>query len=119
MLRNQVIAKGISRLRPQNAPIVVANRCVEIKGNGCDGCRLTVTTHVLLEIADLRERRVLSAGAQEVAEALQGDTAVAALVEQRERLLVVGRSLITLVISGHVEIVALKSELLNCASDGI
>lgn len=55
--------------------------------------RLTVTTNALLQLPDLGHGWVLATGAQEVAEVVEGDTAVAALVEQRESLLVVGRSL--------------------------
>ena len=54
---------------------------------------LTVTTNVLLELADLGERGVLAASAEQVTQAVEGNTAVTALVEQGERLLVVGRSL--------------------------
>ena len=42
---------------------------------------------------DLRQRRVLAAGAQQVAQRGEVDAAVAALVEQREGFLVVGRGL--------------------------
>lgn len=51
---------------------------------------LTVTTDALLQVPDLGHGRVLATGAQKVAEVVEGDTAVAALVEQRESLLVVG-----------------------------
>ena len=71
---------------------------VDVKVNG----RLTITAHILLEVSNLRKRGVLSASAQEIAEAVQGDAAIASLVKQRECLLVVGRSLVTFVISGHV-----------------
>lgn len=52
--------------------------------------RLTVTADALLQVLDLGHGRVLAAGAQEVAEIVESNTAVAALVEQRESLLVVG-----------------------------
>lgn len=60
------------------------------KGGWGRSPRLTVTTDALLQVPDLGHGRVLATGAQEVAEVVEGDTAVAALVEQRESLLVVG-----------------------------
>jgi hypothetical protein len=54
---------------------------------------LTFTTDILLEVLDLSEGRVLTASAQQITEAVNSDTAVSALVEQSESLLVVGRSL--------------------------
>lgn len=52
--------------------------------------RLTVAADALLQVPDLGHGRVLATGAQEIAEVVEGDTAIAALVEQRESLLVVG-----------------------------
>lgn len=46
-----------------------------------------------LEVLDLGEGRVLAAGAEEVAELVADDAADATGVEERERLLVVGRGL--------------------------
>lgn len=54
------------------------------------GARLTVTADALLQVLDLGHGGVLATGAQEVAEVVESDTAIAALVEQRESLLVVG-----------------------------
>lgn len=54
---------------------------------------LTVTAHTLLQIPYLGHGWVLATGAQEIAEAIEHDTSSAALVEEREGLLVVGRSL--------------------------
>lgn len=54
---------------------------------------LTVTTNILLQVADLCQGRILTTGPEQVAQAVELDTTVAALVEQRESLLVVGRSL--------------------------
>lgn len=51
---------------------------------------LTVAAHLALEVLDLSEGRVLATGAQEVAQVGQGDTTVAALVEEGEGLLEVG-----------------------------
>jgi hypothetical protein len=61
--------------------------------NRITGSVLTFTTDILLEVLDLSEGRVLTAGAQQITEAVNSDTAVSALVEQGESLLVVGRSL--------------------------
>lgn len=55
---------------------------------------LTVTTNALLQIANLGHGRVLTACAQQVAKVVELNTAITALVEQRERLLVVGRGLV-------------------------
>lgn len=65
------------------------------------GVLLTVTTNVLLELADLGERGVLAASAEQVTQAVEGNTAVTALVEQGERLLVVGRSLTVELVRCH------------------
>lgn len=54
-----------------------------------DGGRRTITTDRSLQVTDLSERRVLAARAQEVAERVEGDTAVAALVEEGEGFFVV------------------------------
>lgn len=54
---------------------------------------LTITVDVLLEVLDFREGRVLAASAEKIAQALESDTAVTALVKQGKSLLVVGRSL--------------------------
>lgn len=62
---------------------------------------LTVTTHALLQIANLSHCWVLAASAQQIAEVVELDTAIAALVEQRESLLVVGRSLSVVLIRSH------------------
>jgi hypothetical protein len=61
---------------------------------GSTRAELTVTTDILLQIRQLGQGRVLSAGPEKVAEAIERDATVAALVEQAESLLVVGRSLI-------------------------
>lgn len=50
---------------------------------------LTIATNALLEVLNLREGRVLAAGTQQIAEGISRATAVAALVEQGKRLLVV------------------------------
>lgn len=55
---------------------------------------LTVAADRLLQLADLGQCGVLPAGAQEIAEAVEGDAPVSVLVKERERLLVVGRSLV-------------------------
>lgn len=60
---------------------------------GWEESRLTVTTDALLQFPDLVHGWVLATGAQKVAEVVEGDTAVSALVEEGESLLVVGRSL--------------------------
>ena len=49
----------------------------------------TVALDVMNELVDLAIRRVLSARAKKVAERAAGDAAIAPLVEQRKRLLVV------------------------------
>jgi len=54
---------------------------------------LTISANVLLQVVNLRQRGVLAASAEQVSQAVEGDTAVAALVEERKGLLVVGRSL--------------------------
>lgn len=51
---------------------------------------LTVAAHLALKILDLGQGGVLATGAQEVAQVGEGDTAVAALVEEGEGLLEVG-----------------------------
>ena len=50
---------------------------------------LTVSANALLKVADLGEGGVLAACAQEVAQGVDLDTAVTALVEESECLLVV------------------------------
>ena len=50
----------------------------------------TVSTNALFQIADLGQRGVLAAGAQEVAEGFEGDAPVAALVEEGKGFFVVG-----------------------------
>lgn len=50
---------------------------------------LTVSTNALLKVADLSEGGVLAACAEEVAQRLELNTAVTALVEESEGLLVV------------------------------
>lgn len=62
----------------------------------------TVTTNGLLEVANLRKRGILAAGAQQVAQQITGDTAGTAAVEQGEGFLVVGRSLVIVLVS-HAE----------------
>jgi hypothetical protein len=62
---------------------------------------LTISSDTLLKVLDLRKRGVLAAGTEEVTEAVNSNTAVTALVEQGESLLVVGRSLIFLVVRSH------------------
>jgi len=69
--------------------------------------RRTITGDIFFEIPDLGERRILPAGAEEIAQTVQGDTAVASLVEQAESLLVVGRSLVVLV---RHDAIAMKTE---------
>lgn len=61
--------------------------------NRIAGSKLTFTTDILLEVLDLSEGGVLAAGAQQITKAVNSDTAISALVEQSESLLVVGRSL--------------------------
>lgn len=51
--------------------------------------RLTVSANALLKVADLSEGGVLAACAKEVAQGLELNTAVTALVEESESLLVV------------------------------
>lgn len=81
-------AKSAAALHPNNS-------------SGIAGGLLTVTSDILLEVLDLGEGGVLAAGAEQVAEAFEGDTAVATLVEQGESLLVVGRSLGVNVVRSH------------------
>lgn len=57
---------------------------------------LTVSTNTMLEVTDLRQRRVLSACAEQVAERFECDASVAALVEQGEGFFVVCRCLLLL-----------------------
>jgi hypothetical protein len=79
-------------------------------GNGVTrGRKLTLCANVLLEVLDLRKRGVLAARAQQVAEVVQGDTAVAALVVQGESLLVVGRRLVVLVRHFDSEVAAIAA----------
>ena len=52
-------------------------------------CKLTVSANALLKVADLGEGGVLAACAQEVAQGVDLDTTVTALVEESESLLVV------------------------------
>lgn len=56
--------------------------------------RRTVCADAALEIGNLSERRVLAAGAQEVAQGGAVDAAVATLVEELEGFAVVGRRLL-------------------------
>src|SRR3569833_2210921 len=67
----------------------------------CALSTLTVAADVLLEVADLVQRRVLAAGAEQIAEAVESDAAVASLVEQGEGLLVVGRCLGVVLVRSH------------------
>lgn len=53
------------------------------------GSKRTITADRSLQITNLGERGVLAAGAQEVAERVKGDAAVAALVEEGESFFVV------------------------------
>ena len=71
------------------------------KGGWGRSPRLTVTTDALLQVPDLGHGRVLATGAQKIAEVVEGDTAITALVEQRESLLVVCRGL-SIVVRSHV-----------------
>lgn len=64
--------------------------------------QLTVTAYTLLQIPNLGDGRVLSTCAEEVAEAIELNTAIAALVEERKGLLVVGRSLGIVCVRTHV-----------------
>lgn len=52
--------------------------------------QLTVSANSLLQVGDLSHGRVLSAGAQQVAQGFEGHLAGATLVEQREGFFVVG-----------------------------
>ena len=58
----------------------------------------TVTTNSLLQIRNLSHSRVLTAGAEQVAEGFERHLAGSALVEEREGLLVVCGSLIGFVV---------------------
>ena len=59
---------------------------------------LTVSADALLEVSDLGQRRVLAARAEQIAEAVERDAAVAALVKERKCLFVVcGRLRVVLV----------------------
>lgn len=49
----------------------------------------TITTGLFLEVCDLSERWVLAAGAEEVAQGVDGDASGAALVEEGEGFFVV------------------------------
>ena len=60
-----------------------------IDGLGRGGER-TITAHTLLQIPNLRQRGILAAGAQQVAEGVEGDAAVAAFVEEGEGFFEVG-----------------------------
>jgi len=55
---------------------------------------LTVAADRLLQLADLGQCGVLPAGAQKIAETVESNTSVSVLVEERESLFVVGRSLV-------------------------
>lgn len=57
---------------------------------GWKGRELTVCAEAALEIGNLSERRVLAAGAQQVAQRGAVDAPVAALVEELEGFAVVG-----------------------------
>jgi hypothetical protein len=59
--------------------------------------RRTVCADAALEIANLSQRGVLAAGAQQVAERAAVDAAVAALVEELERFAVVCRGLVAVI----------------------
>jgi hypothetical protein len=59
--------------------------------------RRTVCANTALEIANLSQCRVLPTCAQQVTERRAVDTAVAALVEELERLAVVGGSLVAVI----------------------
>jgi hypothetical protein len=52
---------------------------------------------------DLSEGRVLATGAQQIAQALGGDSAIATLVEQGERLLVICGGLRVELVRSHLE----------------
>ena len=62
---------------------------------------LTVPADILLEVTDLRKGGILSASAQEITEAVERNAAVSTLVEERECLLVVGRSLSVVLVRSH------------------
>jgi len=53
----------------------------------------TVTTDALLKVSYFGECWVLAACAEEIAEGFEGDTASPALIEQGERLFIVGACL--------------------------
>lgn len=52
--------------------------------------KLTLVSEALLQLLDLGQRGVLAAGAQQIAQRVDGAATVAALVEQGKCLLVVG-----------------------------
>ena len=72
--------------------------CAQNKESACvlDGLGLmvvgerTITTNTLLQIPNLRQSGILAAGAQQVAEGVEGDAAVAAFVEEGEGFFEVG-----------------------------
>lgn len=72
------------------------------------GAELTIATDVLLQIPNFRHRWVLATGSQQVAQVIEGNATVSALVEQRESLLVVGRSLSIVIVRSHVVCFSLR-----------
>lgn len=68
----------------------------------------TVCANAALEIRDLSERRVLSTGAQQVAEGRAVDAAVAALVEELEGFAVVGGGLVVVSVVVHADAVRFR-----------
>lgn len=63
------------------------------KPNGHRKITLTLAADVLLEVLNLCEGRVLATGTEQIAQAIESNAAVATLVEEGERLLVVCGSL--------------------------
>lgn len=82
---------GLAR-RTSQSWVVAESASGRCPGMPCSG-RLTVTTSLLLEVPDLGHGRVLAAGAEEVAELVERNAAIAALVEELEGFPVVGRGL--------------------------
>jgi hypothetical protein len=82
-------------------------RCVGIGAQG-----RTVGAHTALEVCDLSQCGVLSAGAQQVAQRAAVDAPVAALVEELEGFAVVGGGLV-------VVIHCVRLSALPCALEGV
>lgn len=91
-LEAAAVLVGLAWVAEAAGAIEDALECLEVE----------VTANALLQIANLGHSRVLTACAQQIAEVVELDTAIAALIKQRECLLVVGRGLVVRVRS-HVE----------------